>query len=712
MKLIIAEKPSVAEEIAKIVGSTKNENGYKIGNDYIISWCYGHLIELATPETYGEEYKKWDISLLPILPNPFKTLISKKSANQFKILKDLMRRNDVSELIEATDAGREGELIFRLVYEQSGCKKPFKRLWISSLEEKSILDGLNSMKDGSYYDNLYSAAKCRQRADWLYGINLTRLYSGIYSQTLNCGRVQTPTVNLIVQRQREIANFIPKTYYNLIAELPEFEAYKRVDTKEHAENIIARCTGKNAIVSFLKKEQKKENPPALYDLTTLQRDANRLLGYSAQQTLTLLQSLYEARLSTYPRTDSRYLTTDMAGSTRNLINGLIEEEILSETTLKYYKINCIDINRVINDNKVTDHHAIIPTQGLKKAVYDTLPSAERNIITLIVYRLLSAVYRPYEYTLTKVVLSCESEDFETTGKEVHEIGFKEIEAHLKAVFIADKKTNDKEEDTKILPAIEEGNIFTVQSVKKEEKHTEPPKPYTEDTLLLAMETAGKTVADEEIKEAMKDSGLGTPATRAGIIENIIRTGYVIRDGKKLLPTNKANTFIDLVVDKIKKPDLTGEWEKQLADIQKGIQSEALFMDEITNFLSSFIKDTLQQYNPEESKNTFKRVAPQKEIIGKCPKCGANVIYITTKPKSQQDISKSYYVCEKEKTECGFIISETIAGNKLTKMQIKKLLEKKKTDLLSGFLSKAGKPFSAHIVLKDDFSTGFEFEKKE
>ena len=418
MKLIIAEKPSVAGEIAKIVGATKGEKGYKIGNDYLVSWCFGHLIELATPDAYGEEYEKWDLSVLPILPERFKTLVSKNAAEQYKVLKSLMERSDVTELIEATDAGREGELIFRLVYEQAGCKKPFKRLWISSMEEKSIKDGLASMKDGSSYDNLYQAAKCRQRADWLYGINLTRLYSGLYNQTLICGRVQTPTVNLIVQRQKDITGFIPQTYYNVIADLTSFEARTKVDTKEKAQEIADRCTGKDAYVTLVKQEEKRENPPALYDLTTLQRDANRLLGYSAQQTLTLLQSLYEARYATYPRTDSRYLTADMASSTRSLIDGLIEKEILSPETSKGYNVNSVNVEQVINDSKVSDHHAVIPTQTLTKDAYNGLPTAEKNIITLIIYRLLTAVYSPYEYTATKVVLDCEGEAFEATGREI------------------------------------------------------------------------------------------------------------------------------------------------------------------------------------------------------------------------------------------------------------------------------------------------------
>jgi DNA topoisomerase-3 len=714
VKLIIAEKPSVAGEIAKIVGATKNEKGYKVGNDYIVSWCFGHLVELSTPEAYGEQYKKWDLSTLPILPDTFKTSVSSKTEEQYATLKGLMERDDVTELVEATDAGREGELIFRLVYEKAGCKKPFKRLWISSMEEKSIRDGLASMKSGSSYDSLYNAAKCRQRADWLYGINLTRLYAGLYNQKLNCGRVQTPTVNLIVQRQAEIANFVPKTYYNVIADLSSFEARTRVETKQQAQSIADRCTGKEAVVTLVKKDEKRENPPALYDLTTLQRDANRLLGYPAQQTLTLLQSLYEARLTTYPRTDSRFITADMASSTRSLIDGLIDKDILPDDTFKSYNVNSVKMERIINDSKVSDHHAIMPTQSLTKAAHDGLPTAERNILTLVIFRLLTAVYSPYEYTATKVVLDCEGEAFEATGRGIKELGFKGIDAALKTALVTGKEQKEAKQDDneKVLPPMAEGNAFTVAKIKQEEKQTEPPKPYTEDTLLAAMETAGKNIADEELKEAMKDSGLGTPATRAGIIENIIATGYIVRDGKKLLATDKAITFMSLVVDRIKQPELTGEWEKQLADIQKGQQTEAAFMSSITDFLRSFISGTLTLINPEDTKDIFKRERPAQDAIGRCPKCGANVIEITAKSKTPQEKPKHYYVCEKDKAECGFILGETVAGKKLTKAQVKKLLEKGKTDLLDGFTSKAGKPFKAHIVLKEDFTTGFEFEQKK
>ena len=714
MILIVAEKPSVAGEIAKIVGATKGEKGYKIGNGYIVSWCFGHLIELSTPEEYADQYKKWDLSYLPILPDTFKTTVSKNSAEQYKVLKELMNRADVTELVEATDAGREGELIFRLVYDKAGCKKPFKRLWISSMEEKSIRDGLANMKDGSSYDNLYYAARSRQRADWLYGINLTRLYSGVYNQRLNCGRVQTPTVNLIVRRQADIINFVPQTYYNVIADLTSFEARTRVETKERAQTISDRCTGKEAVVTLVKREQKKENPPALYDLTTLQRDANRLLGYSAQQTLTLLQSLYEAKLTTYPRTDSRFITADMASSTKSLIDGLMETQIIPYITLRNYDVKKLNIERVVNDSKVTDHHAVLPTQSLTKAVYDGLPTAEKNILTLVVFRLLTAVYSSYEYTATKVVLDCEGESFEATGREVKENGFKEIDAALRVALGTAKTPNDeKQDDTeKVLPPITEGDNFIVVKIRQEEKHTEPPKPYTEDTLLAAMETAGKNIADEELKAAMKDSGLGTPATRAGIIENIINTGYIVRDGKKLLPTDKAITFMSLVVDKIKQPELTGEWEKQLAAIQKGTQTEAAFMSSIKDFLFSFVGDTIALHNPEATKNTFKSDRTPRDAIAKCPKCGANIILISSKPKTPQDKPKKYYVCEKDRADCGFILGESIAGKKLTAAQAKKLLEKGRTDLITGFKSKAGKPFTAYIILKSDFTTSFEFESKK
>ncbi len=700
MILIIAEKPSVAGEIAKVVGADKREKGYLTGNNYIVSWCVGHLIELAKPVAYGAEYEKWSLDTLPIIPDQYVTEVSSNTADQYNVLKGLMSRSDVTELVEATDAGREGELIFRLVYNQAGCKKPFKRLWISSMEEKSIRHGLDTMKSSAEYDNLYHAAVCRQRADWLVGINLTRLYSKMYDKTLTCGRVQTPTINLIVSRQRQIENFVPQTYYTLAAECGGFKAYTRADSRAKAQEITEKCSGKEAFVTKVEKTEKTEKPAALYDLTTLQRDANRLLGYSAQQTLDYLQSLYDNKLATYPRTDSRYITADQEESTRSLIDTLLSSGIFSTTVTNDYSTEKTNLAQIINDKKVTDHHAVLPTGSVTKEKLDKLPTGEKNILLLVAYRLLSAVYAPHTYTATKANLDIEGEPFSATGREEIEIGFKAIDGQLKQAIKAAEEKEDKQDnpDNAVLPPMSEGNSFAVTRITAEEKKTKPQPSFTEDTLLNAMETAGKNIADQELKDAMKDSGLGTPATRAGIIENIIKTGYIKREGKKLIPTETAYTFIDLVTDKIKEPELTADWEKQLADIQQGKEAPADFMAGITGFIRSFVVDTKTLYSPEQSSGVFKS---ERESIAICPKCGKGIVEY---PKS--------YSCESGRNGCGFVVWKTVAGKAITKAQAVKLISKGKTDVIKGFTSKAGKPFDAHLVLKEDKTVGFEFPQRK
>lgn len=687
----------MAGEIAKVVGATKREKGYLSGGNYLVSWCVGHLVEMAQPAAYDEKFKKWSLDTLPILPDHYITEVSTNTAEQFKVLKELMNRSEVTELVEATDAGREGELIFRLVYDKAGCKKPFKRLWISSMEEKSIKNGLANMKPSSTYDSLYQSALCRQRADWLVGINLTRLYSKMYDKTLTCGRVQTPTINLIVERQREIENFVPQIYYSLIADLGSFKAYTKATKKEEAQKIVSRCSNKEALVTSVEKQEKKENPAALYDLTTLQRDANRLLGYSAQQTLDYMQKLYDGKLATYPRTDSRYITADQEASTRSLIDILLETGIYSTLISSDYSTEKISMKRIINDKKVTDHHAILPTESVTKEKLAALPTGEKNILLLISYRLLSAVYSPYIYTATKAVLDIEGEAFTATGREILETGFKMIDSQLKNIINATEEKQDSSENA-MLPPMAEGNKFTVIKVTAEEKKTQPPKSYTEDTLLSAMETAGKNISDDELKEAMKDSGLGTPATRAGIIENIIKTGYISREGKKLLPTETAYTFIDLVTEKIKQPELTAEWEKQLSEIQRGEITDSTFMNQITGFIRSFVNDTKASYSPEQSTGVFER---EREDIGTCPICGKRIVEY---PKS--------YSCESGKGGCGFVIWKTIASKSISKTQAVKLLSKGKTDLIKGFKSKTGNSFDAYLILKENKSVGFDFPPRK
>lgn len=695
MQLIIAEKPSVAKEIAKCVGATRHEQGYLSGQETLVSWCVGHLVELAPPEDYDPALKRWKLDTLPIIPDRYITTISQNTASQFDILKKLMQRTDVTELVCATDAGREGELIFRLVYEKAGCEKPFKRLWISSMEEKSIRDGLAAMKDGSAYDNLYRAALCRQRADWLIGMNFTRLYSVMYNKVLKAGRVQTPTVNLIVKRQNEIDGFVPQIYYNLTADMGSYKAYSRAEAAHEAQAIIARCGGKDAFVTKAERQEKRENPPALYDLTTLQRDANRLLGYSAQQTLDAMQKLYDTKLATYPRTDSRYITADMAQSARSLMDTLLAAGIYDGDTAAL-DTGKLSVDRLVNDKKVTDHHAILPTGSVTREKLLGLPEEQRNILLLVAYRLLSAAYVPHCYTATKVMLDINGVPFTATGKEILEPGYRWIDEQMRSAIKSRSAKEDKPDspDNAVLPMMGVGNIFSVHNVSAEEKKTQPPKAYTEDTLLAAMETAGKHIADEALRDAMKNSGLGTPATRASIIESVIKTGYIVRDGKKLIPTDIAFTFMEIVADMLKEPELTAQWEKELAEISCGERSEADFIGDVTAFINDFISDAKIFYSPEDSKTVFK---PQRDLLGVCPRCGQ---YVVEYPKS--------YSCESGKGGCGFVIWKTMAGKDITMAMMQQLLSRGKTGLLKGFKSKAGNPFDATLVLKSDFSVGYEF----
>ena len=699
MRLIIAEKPSVGRELAGIVGAKERKDGYISGNGHIVTWAVGHLTELAAPEDYNESFKSWKLETLPVIPDKFKTVVSKKTSQQYKIVKDLMNSKDVTEIICATDAGREGELIFRRIYEKANCRKPVKRLWISSMEEKAIKQGLAAMKDWSEYDNLYYAADCRQRADWLVGINLTRMYSILHGRTLNTGRVQTPTLALIVKRQADIENFKPELYYSLTANLGSFLAYAKVDSKQEAEDIVERSKGTNAVVKSVEKQKKRENPPPLYDLTALQRDANRYFGVSAQQTLDNMQNMYERQLVTYPRTDSRYITSDMETPTKNLIENLLGAGVYDNITSERYNRDKITVKQIVNNKKVTDHHAILPTAKVTAAIYNNLSLIERKLMTLIMYRLIISVYTTHIYMATKVVLDITGVEFTATGKEILDYGYRTVEEKMKSVLRAgsDKlKRADSLVDV-ILPEMKEGDIFPVQDMTYEEKQTQPPRPYTEDTLLSAMETAGKAIDDAELREAMKDSGLGTPATRASIIEHIIKCGYMTREAKNLIPTQAGKTYISLVIDKVKEPEMTAEWEKQLSEIQKGKLSGEIFMNGIANFLNEIIGETKSKPQSENNEPIFTFT---KEIAGVCPNCGKNVL---DNPKC--------YSCESGKNGCGFVIWKKIAGKTISLPLAKVLLSKGKSRVLKGFKSKAGKPFEAILAITEkdgNKQVSFEF----
>lgn len=693
MKLIIAEKPSVARSIAKVVGADKKENGYLAGEDILVSWCLGHLIAPASPEAYDPKLARWSLEALPIIPAQYKTDVTETGKAQFRVLQQLMQRSDVAELIEATDAGREGELIFRLVYEKAGCRKPFKRLWISSLEESSIRAGLAQLQAGENYNDLYAAALCRQRADWLVGINFTRLYTKVYGKKLPCGRVQTPTVAMIVQRQEEIDSFIPQKYFSISADLKAFKAYTQEESRTRALEILQQCSGADAVVTKVKRAEKVSPPPALYDLTTLQRDANRILGYSAKQTAEYAQSLYEKEILTYPRTDSRFITGSQKESTIRLLENIIASKHFDIKTLKCFDGKTLNVEAVINDGKVSDHHALLPTESAIKNSPEELkelPTGEQKILRMVVYRLLEAVASPYEYVTTTATLDIEGYAFTATGREEVSAGWTEIEAIKKEELLG--KSDAEEPQSQELPPMSEGNAYMVCNISMAEQKTKPPKAYTEDTLLKAMETAGSSIDDADLRGALKGCGLGTPATRAGIIENIISAGYINRNGKNLYPTDMAKTMVEVVSPKLINAKLTAEWEQELARIQSGEGSSEDFEAKMQHFVRSTVEEKIALHMPEEDSQVFQNV------VGTCPCCKQRVI---ERPNS--------YSCEAGQT-CGFVIWKKLMGKDLTEAQVKKLLQTGKSDIIKGFTSKTGKIFDAQIVLQNG-EVRFEFPSR-
>ena len=565
MKLIIAEKPSVAFAIAKALNIKGSKDGYIENKDFIISWCVGHLVALAEPSVYDEKYAKWNYADLPIIPAEFQYKIYGGKQKQFKVVKSLMNRKDVTEVVNACDAGREGELIFRLVYAQANCKKPVKRLWISSMEESAIREGFQNLKDGSKYDNLYQSALCRLWADWLVGINATRLFSLLYRKTLNIGRVQTPTLALLCDRHNKISFFKKEKYFTVSLDLGGVKAEtERIDNEDKANEIMAACENSQAVCVSVKKEKRSEKQPKLFDLTALQRAANRLCGYTAKQTLDLAQSLYEKKLITYPRTDSRYLTEDMAGTVLEVIACSLKLPPFDSISDFHADTFCL-----FNNSKVSDHHALIPTVEIEKVNLSELPNGEKNILCLIICRLLASSAEPYVYENITAVFDCGGHTFTAKGKRVISYGFKSVEK-----LLASSSENEDGGDLSI--AFTEGQTFSDRKPELCEKYTAPPKPYTEDTLLSAMETAGtkETTDDAERK------GLGTPATRAAILEKLVQTGFAERKGKQILPTKNGTLLISVLPDTLISPSLTAEWENALALISQWQQSPKAFMQGI------------------------------------------------------------------------------------------------------------------------------------
>lgn len=609
MRVILAEKPSVAQSIAAVLGADQKKNGYLQGENDLVSWCIGHLIELAPPEIYDARYAKWRREDLPIVPSAWESVVSDGIKKQFAVLKDLLNRTDVDEVVCATDAGREGELIFRMVYEKTGCTKPVKRLWISSLEESAIREGFRSLKPGAAYDALYHAALCRAQADWLVGINGTRLYSRLYGTKLNVGRVMTPTLAMVAQREKEIAAFQVERFYTVQLSCGFPAQSGRIKTREEAERIRASCHCKKAAVKQIERRQKKEKPPKLYDLTALQRDANRIYGYTAQQTLDYAQTLYEKKLATYPRTDSRFLTHDLWDRLPALIE-CVAQVLPFANGLPL----AVHTQQVIRDEKVSDHHAIIPTQNMTREALAQLPMGERSILTLLAVRLLAATGEPCETDEVTVMLDCEGHDFTAKGSTVRQMGYRMFEE----TFRGSLGSRERKEQEYPIPPLEIGQTVGPVVATIREGQTTPPKRYTEDTLLAAMETAGAKDAPEDAER----KGLGTPATRAGTLEKLVNVGFVVRRGeqkaKSLYPTEKAAALIAVLPENLRSPMMTAQWEQRLKRIEHGQEEAAGFMDDIVRMVTELVQSA--QPVPDAQK-LFPSDRPS---VGTCPCCGTVV----------------------------------------------------------------------------------------
>ena len=611
--LIIAEKPSVAATIAAALGAKEKKDGYIAGNGCLVSWCVGHLVQLAEAAAYGEQYKKWSYDSLPILPQEWQYAVASDKGKQFKILKDLMHRADVSEVVNACDAGREGELIFRFVYYVAGCKKPMRRLWISSMEESAIKAGFASLKDGKEYDPLYSSALCRAKADWIIGINMTRLFSCLYGKTLNVGRVQTPTLKMLVDRDAAITTFKKEKYYHVRLSLSGVEAASaKIHAAEEAGNLKAACEAAQAVCTSVTREKKTVAPPKLFDLTSLQREANRIYGYTAKQTLDLAQALYEKKLLTYPRTDSSYLTDDMGGTAAQ-IAALLAGKLPFMQGADFTP----EISRLLDSKKVSDHHAIIPTMELTKTDLAALPESERNILTLAGARLLMACAAPHIFEAVTAVFSCAGQEFTAKGKTVLAEGWKGLERRFMATLKKKADTEDDEENALSLdvPPFAEGQTFDNPQAAVTEHFTTPPKPHNEASLLSAMERAGNEETDPDAERR----GLGTPATRAAIIEKLVKGGFVERKGKQLIPTKSGIELVCVLPEVLTSPQLTADWENNLTQIAKGNADPDSFMTGIETMTRELV--SAYPFLSDKEKERFKE---EKPVIGKCPRCGANI----------------------------------------------------------------------------------------
>ena len=685
-KLVVAEKPSVAMSYAKVLGATNRKDGYLEGNGYLVSWCVGHLVELAPPNVYDAKYVKWSIADLPILPQKWQYLVSASTKKQFGILQKLMHRPDVDSVICATDAGREGELIFRLVYQQAGCKKPFSRLWLSSMEESAIREGFAHLKPSTEYDALYNAALCRERADWMVGINASRLFSCLYGQPLAVGRVMTPVLAMTVVREAAIAAFVPEKFYTVALTLADggTASSKRFAQKADAELLLSKCRKEGRVtVQKMERKEKSESPPQLYDLTALQRDANRLLGFTAQQTLDYAQSLYEKRLITYPRTDSRFLTEDMAASIPGIVTDTGKAFALEEPLP-------IRVQQVINGSKVTDHHALLPTKSMATADLAALPAGERNVLRLIAARLLCAVGEPHCYAETTLTTICAGEEFSAKGKMVLSEGWKAMERKMLGELLG------KQKEVAALPDVQEQSQCSVAGAELKEGQTSPPKSYTEDTLLSAMQAADA----DSMPEGGERRGIGTPATRAATIEKLVQKGFLERKGNKktkvLLPTDKGKALITVMPEEIQSPEMTADWETKLLQIERSEMEPETFMTEIKEMISSLVTTT------EAAKGA--NALMKNKIIGVCPNCGKSVV----------EREKGWF-CENR--ECRFVLWKDNAffkrlGKRLDAHVADKLLRDGRVRL-KDCKSAKGKTYNATVLLsceadgRSKFSLEFE-----
>lgn len=692
--LVIAEKPSVAQSYAKNLSAYKREDGYLEGESCIVSWCLGHLAEYAQPEEYDPKYEKWQFDDLPILPEAWKLKVSKDKKKQFEVIKTLMNRSDVEYLVNGCDAGREGELIFQRVYVLAGCRKPVKRLWISSMEDAAIQKGFQTMKSEEEYKNLCMAAVCRAQADWLIGMNGTRAYTTRYFKRLVVGRVQTPTLAMLAERQERIEHFQKEAFYKVALTDGKLTVVsENIANEEAAELLAALCNGSTAVVTQMKKERKKSFPPKLYDLTSLQREANRYFGYTAKRTLDMLQELYEEKLVTYPRTDSQFVTEDMKDS----VEELVEKMPVLLSFVDYGQLG-YGIKRVINNAKVSDHHAILPTkEAVEKGIAD-LPADKKNLMMLICQQLVQATGEEYLYEQTDITVKCQEHDFKARGKIPVQMGFKEVEKAFKQLCVKAEPVEEKEKETSIPAGYEEGmRLFPVKA-EKTTHYTSPPKPFNEDTLLAAMETAGNKEFDSETEK----KGLGTPATRASIIEKLVSSGYAQRKGKQILPSTEGKELVKVMPEYLKSAVMTAEWENQLLMMEKGQITDTQFMGEITSLVRKILE--VCREIPEEERRRFQTA---REVIGKCPVCDCDVFE-----------GKQNFYCSNRQCDFALWKENRFLGSmekNLDKKMARELLDKACTHVKGLYSKKKDMKFDADLLLTlEDGKPRFhlEFPKKK